>query len=713
MEDNFMNSILIIAEKPSVGVSLSKVVGANNRNDGYYEGNGYVVSWCVGHIVGLAEPEEYGGKYAEKPWKVENLPIIPDDWKLTVNKDKRKQFEVLKKLMNRADITEIVCATDAAREGELIFRYVYNKTGCKKPFKRLWISSLEESAIKDGMENLRPGSDYDNLYASGYCRDRADFLLGMNLTRLYSAVYRTFLSVGRVQTPTLAMIVERDYKVNNFVKEKYFMVNLEFNNTTASSERIDDLAEAEKIKSACDNKTVTVKEIKREKKTVNPPKIFDLTSMQREANRLYGFTAQETLESAQRLYESRLITYPRTDSQYLTEDMAGTVQGVIEVLLEKLPKYKGAEYTPNVERVINSALVGDHHGIIPTAEVADANLSNLTEEEWCVLMLIINKLFCATADKYEYEAVTAVIDCNGFSFTSKSKTILKDGWKAIERFIKSSEHEDIPTFDPNYKVPAILAELGIKAETSFALDEGQTFENPACNIEEKWTSPPAHFTEDTLLKQMEIAGQRDVASASDFVGEELVKCGLGTPATRAGIIETLIKRKYIVRRNKKLIATEKGINLIDVVPDSVKSAKLTAEWETELHKIAKGEANADDFMGKIEDFTRKIVAENSAAEPAVAFRTPSDTEKIIFIGCCPKCGDGDVAENSKAYSCFLRCGFVIWKSTASKTITPAQAKQLLEKGRTDKIKGFKNKAGKSFDAALVLSKDYKVEFDFK
>ena len=680
---NYSTHKLVISEKPSVAMSISKILGANNRKDGYMQGGGYIVSWCVGHLIGLAEPEEYDSKYGEKPWRVEHLPIIPVNWKFAVNKDTKKQYEVLKKLMNSADVSEIVCATDSGREGECIFRYVYTAANCRKPFKRLWISSLEESAIREGFKNLRRGSDFDNLYASGFCRAKADYLIGYNLTRLYSAVYRSFLSVGRVQTPTLAMIAERDYKVKNFIKEKFYTINLNCGDFVATSERIDDLSVAERIAFACEDGTAAVTEVKRVKKAENPPKLYDLTTLQREANRQFSFSAQETLDITQKLYEKKLVTYPRTDSQFITEDMAGTASDMIEIVMfSQSSLYSGLGYKPDISRVIDNSRVSDHTAVIPTAEIAEVNIDSLPDGERKILSLIMNKLLCSTADKHEYETVSATVECGGYSFTLNNKRVIKDGWKAIERRFKGGTDSEKPL--------------------ALNLTEGQRFNN--CNgfVNEKWTSPPKHYTEDTLLQSMETAGNKDYDNDSD-----VEKKGIGTPATRAATIETLIKRGYVVRDKKNILVTDKGDNLIKIVPDSVKSARLTAEWETVLQKIAKGEYSADRFMSDITAFTRKLVADNSVICGESANVFVKSQEKI---GKCPKCG-GTVIENSKAYSCGKKCGFVIWKTIAKKAITAEMAIQLLEHGKTDKIAGFKGKNG-DFEAMLVVKSDFTIGFKF-
>ena len=429
------NKILVIAEKPSVAQSIAKALGVHERKDGYIEGNGYVVSWCIGHLVGPANADSYDEKF--KKWSLDTLPIIPQEWQFIISEDKNKQFGVLKKLMNSKDIDEIVCATDAGREGELIFRLVYNQAECKKPFKRLWISSMEESAIQTGFENLKDGTEYDNLYQSALCRAKADWIIGINATRLFSCLYNRTLNVGRVQTPTLAMLCERDNSIGSFQKEKYFNVHLKTDSVDAVLEKVKEQPEADKIKSECNGKTANVVSVKREQKTVNPPKLYDLTTLQREANRLYGFTAQQTLDYTQSLYEMKLCTYPRTDSQFLTEDMGETAKSIIDLVIKRIPHFEGYSYTPDIPKVLNSKKVSDHHAIIPTAELENVNFDEVPDGEKKILFLIANKLLCATSEKHIYETVTAEISCGGYSFTTKGKTVISDGWKAVENKFKA------------------------------------------------------------------------------------------------------------------------------------------------------------------------------------------------------------------------------------------------------------------------------------
>ena len=689
-----MGKILVIAEKKAQGQAYASALGATVKKDGYMEGNNYIVTWCQGHLVGLSEPHEYDKKYDVPPWETNltDLPIIPATWKFTVDKDKRKQFETVKKLLNSPEVTEIIIGTDAGREGECIFRYVYHAANCKnRNVKRLWLASLEEKAIREGFKNLRLWSEFDNLYDAGLCRAKADWLIGMSGTRLMSAVYKTFLSVGRVQTPTLAMIAERDNKVKNFVKEKYFNVKINCGGFTASSERINDLPKAEQIQAACTGKTAAVTSVKREQKTVKLPKLYDLCTLQREANRIYGYTAQQTLDTLQGLYLRKITTYPRVDSQYITDDMADSTAYLVERFFNKFNK-KGDSYknTCNISQVVNSNLVHDHHAILPTLEAVKSDLSGLSEEENNILFLIITKLLCAVENPYVYETITVKIVCGSNEFTAKGRRDISLGWKQMDVVAKAISG---------------FAEKADEVETFLSVDEEQTFQNPVCNIVEGWTSPPKHYTEDTLLSAMETAGNADYDSDSD-----VEKKGIGTPATRAGTIETLVKRGYIVRDKKNILATEKGSNLVKIVPNNIKSPKLTAEWETELQKIERGESGADDFMSGITAFTKTLVAINSTAaqEHINSFSSSSGAN---IIGKCVKCG-GDVIENSKAYSCGKRCGFVIWKTIASKSISAAQAIKLLEKGKSDKIKGFKGGKG-DFEAFLIVKKDFTIGFEFE
>lgn len=685
---------LIIAEKPSVAQSIAKVLGASNREDGYISGDKYLISWCVGHLVGLSSPEMYDEKY--KSWNFETLPIIPEKWLFSINASTKAQFFKLKELISRSDVDELICATDAGREGECIFRFVYNKLGCKKPFKRLWVSSLEESAIKEGFQNLKPGNNYDNLFSAGLARAKADWLVGMNATRLFSVRYNSKLNIGRVQTPTLAMIVQRDYDIKHFVKQKYYTAEIDCGAFIAATERIDDETDAKAIAEKCSGRNASVIEITKEIKTVNPPKLYDLTTLQREANRQYGYTAQQTLDYTQSLYEKKLCTYPRTDSQYITDDMADTALRRVSLVCEHIECCKGLSVPePDIQRIVNNSKVSDHHALLPTDEIATVDITALPEGERSILFLISAKLVCAVASPHKYEAVKVKLNCENTIFSVSGRTVISDGWKQLEASIKNRLKGNDDNEDKEEQEKSLPE-----------LSQGQVFERVSADISEHFTTPPKPFTEDTLLKAMETAGNKDYDEDSD-----VEKKGLGTPSTRASIIEGLVKRGYLERKKKQLNATEKGINLIDVVPDEVKSAKMTADWESELQNIEKGNSSASDFMQNIERFTSDICTRYCSIAENKAFR-PAEKEPICT---CPKCGK-EVLETAKAYSCCGGkdgCGFIIWKTIAGKNISAAQAKKLVIKKKSDLIKGFKGKTGKVFDAYLVFKDDFTVGFEFQ
>lgn len=685
---------LVIAEKPSVGKAIANVLGITGlKKDGYIECKDYIVTWCVGHLVDLVMPEEYDERY--KKWSFDTLPIIPDTWKFGVSPSTSKQYKVVKELMNRKDVDEIICATDAGREGECIFRYVYNHTKCSKPFKRLWISSVEDKAIRDGMENLRNSSDFDSMFAAGLCRAEADWLVGMNLSRLFTCRYGSKLTVGRVQTPTLAMIVKRDSDIKNFVKQKFFTVELDCGTFTVSSARIDNENTADSLVTKCNSSTAIVTSVDTTIKKVNPPKLYDLTTLQREANRQYGYTAQQTLDYLQSLYEKKLATYPRTDSQFLTEDMNQTALNVIDTIYSSIPEFKPkCEFEPNIKHLMNNKKVSDHHAIIPTVEIANRNLDELPDGEKNILLLIAAKLITAAAPVHKYESVKITVNCENTDFTATGKTILESGFKAVEKQLKAhlkGSSESNSKVEDNEK---ILPDV----------TQGQSFDNVSASSAEHFTSPPKPFTEDTLLSAMETAGNSDYDENSN-----VEKKGLGTPATRAGIIEQLVKRGYIERNKKQISATETGASLIEVVPDKVKSPKFTAEWETRLQAIEKGKESDTAFMNDIEDYIREIVKEySSTAENSVL-----SSERSV-IGKCPKCGK-NVIEFPKSYSCESGkdgCGFVIWKEISGKKISSEAAKQLLQNDKTGLIKGFTSKSGKNFDCCLKLDTENKIVFDF-
>jgi DNA topoisomerase-3 len=677
-------SVLVIAEKPSVGMSLAAVLGSNVKKSGYMEGGGYIVSWCIGHLVALADAGAYGD-YAK--WRREDLPILPEEWQYTVSEDRKQQFEVLRGLMNRADVDRLVCATDAGREGELIFRFVYQMAKCKKPFSRLWISSMEESAIKRGFAELKDGAEYDNLYRSALCRARADWIIGINMTRLFSALYGKTLAVGRVQSPTLAMLTERQQRISGFVKEKYHIVRLDMGGgVCALGAHIPGAEEAEAIRAACDKKQAVCVSVKRDRKTAAPPKLFDLTALQREANRLFGYTAKQTLDLAQTLYEKKLLTYPRTDSRYLTSDTAAGVPALVNTAAALIG---ATAETVNAAQVINDAKVSDHHAIIPTAALAKADTAALPETERNIISMVCARLVCAVHEKHAYETITAAFDCGGYSFTAKGRTVTADGWKAVDTFFKNA--------------PELKDEGADGGEDSAALppvSEGQTF-TAAATVAEHFSKPPAPHTEDTLLSAMENAGAEETT-------DEAERRGLGTPATRAAVIENLVTRGFVARKGKQLLPTHDGENLIKILPKALTSAKLTAEWENALTLIAKGEADADSFMRGIADTARAIVAGNAA--PAEDFKGLFTTDRPPreAIGACPRCGAG-VVESAKNFHCENRaCGFVMWKNdrffeSRKKELTKTIAAALLKDGRA-KVKGLHSeKSGKTYDAVILLA----------
>ena len=631
-------SILIIGEKPSVSRAISAVVGASSTKKGYTEGNGYIVSWCVGHLVGLRFPNDYGNGWEQK-WSFSQLPMIPDKWQFQVTDSTKAQYNLLKSLMNRGDISEIICATDADREGECIFRYVYNMARCRKPVKRLWVSSLEESAIRKALTTMKPMSAYDNLFNSGYARARADWLVGMNSSRLFSVRYGGKLNIGRVQTPTLAMIVQRDAEVNGFVKQKYYTADLNCGEFILSSARIDDENVAESLISACDGNTVTISSVKREVKTDKAPKLYDLTTLQREANKAYGYTAQQTLDYTQSLYEGKLVTYPRTDSRYLSDDMLQTALEFTK-LCDSYFGF-GISHTPDIKKVINNSKVSGHHAIIPTNRIVTADLCSLPTGERNILTLIATKLICATAPAHKYEAVKLTGICNGAEFTATCRTVLDMGWK---RFIKQNDKEK-----PDEKaLPAV--------------SEGQTFTVKASKGEH-FTSPPKPYTEDTLLSAMERAG-------NEGYDEDTEKKGLGTPATRAATIESLVKNGYVERDGKQLRATDRGKEFIKVVPNEVKSAKLTAEWESKLQQIEHGSLPESIFMSSIQQFVAEMCRKYGSVDKSV---TLSDNHEPV--GNCPKCG-AEVVKGKFGYYCKGKCGMNIAKVYGVE-LSDAQVKALL------------------------------------
>ncbi len=639
-------SKLIIAEKNSVAKAIAPVVGANTRKDGYYEGNGYIVSWCVGHLVSSYKPDDYSEKWSNN-WSFEQLPMIPEMWKFKVNVP--DQYKVVKNLLNENSVTEVICATDADREGECIFRYTYKLSGCNKPVKRLWVSSLEETAIKDALAKMKDWSAFDNLYHAGFSRTKADWLIGMNATRLFSVRYNTTLKIGRVKTPTLAMIVKRDYEVENFITQKYFTIDLNCGSFVAESERIDDEHKADEILPRVTGKTASVTEVKKEIKTMNPPKLYDLTTLQREANKYFGYTAEQTLKALQTLYEAKLATYPRTDSQYLTDDMEDTAVNVTKIVYEKFPTF-GNIVDINIKRCINNSKVTGHHAILPTEKIKDADLSELPEEQKNILLLISSKLVLATAAPHKYEAVKVTVICENTDFKATGKTVLENGWKSLEEkmkaLLKSKETDDE------------------KAEKKLPdLTQGQQFENVTAEKTEHWTSPPKPYTEDTLLSAMEHAGQEEF-------DDDVEKKGLGTPATRAAIIEEIIQNGCAVRKGKQILSTDIGKQLIKVVPDNIKSPLMTAEWENQLLQIERGNLSESVFMDTIKNHVIELCQTYGQNDDSVSFRKEAES-----LGKCPKCGN-DVKNGKYGFYCTGKCGMNLAK-VYGKELTETQLQKLL------------------------------------
>ncbi len=646
---------LIIAEKPSVANAIAPVVGATSRRKGYTEGNGYIVSWCYGHLVGLSMPDNYCEEWAATPWTFEQLPMIPERWKFRITDSSKEQFMVLKQLMADSRVDSIICATDADREGECIFRYVYNLCGCKKPVMRLWVSSLEAAAIRTGLSQMQSSSKYNSLFNAGFSRAKADWLVGMNFSRLFSVRYDTRLNTGRVQTPTLAMIVKRDADVKNFVKQKYFTVELNCGQFIAVSDRIDDESTAAQLTAACNGSTAELTEVKKENKKESPPKLYDLTTLQRDANKMFGYTAQQTLDAMQGLYEAKLATYPRTDSQYLSDDMEASTTAVIQAILNASTFraiVPDTAYTPDVKRCINNAKVTGHHAIIPTMSGAKADLNALPEEQRNILLLIAFRLMCATAMPHRYTYMSVTVSCNGKLFYATGKEVVEAGWKAIEQKAKAVLKKKSEDDEPEEQ-----------EQTLPELQQGMKFTNVTAEKAEHWTSPPRSYTEDTLLSAMEHAGQ-------DNYDDETEKKGLGTPATRAGIIEALEKHGYIQRKGKKISATEKGVTLIGVVPEEVKSPKLTADWEMKLQQIERGTYNPAAFMQEITDYVRSTCSKYSSEDSGVTFAKP-----VQFTGKCPKCGS-EVKKGKFGFYCTAKCGMFLSK-VFGKELTETQLTSLL------------------------------------
>lgn len=697
------NKTLVIAEKPSVGISIAKVLGASKRQEGYMEGGSFLVSWCIGHLADFAPADAYDPRYSK--WTCEDLPIIPKVWKYRIFPDTRAQFEILRTLMNDKSVTSIVCATDAGREGELIFRRVCQLCGCKKPVKRLWISSMEEAAIRKGFDNLSDSKDYENLHAAALCRAKADWLVGINGTRLFTCLYHgKTLNVGRVMTPTLALLADRETTITNFKKEKFYTVELDFQTFRAASGRFSSKTDAEALRTACLGKPAVVQSVSRREKTEKPPKLYDLTSLQRDANRLLGYTAKETLDYLQSLYEKRLATYPRTDSRYLTEDMAAGLPALCRTVAGTLPFTEGQPLPVNAAQVVDSSKVTDHHAVIPTMEIANADFTALPTGERNILHLIAVRLLCAVAEPHLCAETTVVLECGGASFSVKGRTVTDMGWKSLERAFLSTWKQKAKPEGPSPALPE--------------LSEGQRLEGMDAILKQGTTSPPPRYTENTLLAAMERAGAEDFAEL-----EDVERKGLGTPATRAGIIEKLVRIGFVERDKKQFIPTESGLALVQAMPDQLKSARLTAEWEERLGAVERGELAPEEFLDGITKMLTELIEKYRTA--SVSSPVLSQSRRAV-TGVCPRCGK-NVVEGKKSFFCesyydASPCGFALWKNdlfftSKHKELTRSVAAALLEKGRVPMTGLYSEKKGVSYDATVVLNDTggkyvrFKLEFD--
>lgn len=707
---------LIIAEKPSVAEEIAKIVGSTKNENGYKIGNDYIISWCYGHLIELATPETYGEEY--KKWDISLLPILPNPFKTLISKKSANQFKILKDLMRRNDVSELIEATDAGREGELIFRLVYEQSGCKKPFKRLWISSLEEKSILDGLNSMKDGSYYDNLYSAAKCRQRADWLYGINLTRLYSGIYSQTLNCGRVQTPTVNLIVQRQREIANFIPKTYYNLIAELPEFEAYK-RVDTKEHAENIIARCTGKNAIVSFLKKEQKKENPPALYDLTTLQRDANRLLGYSAQQTLTLLQSLYEARLSTYPRTDSRYLTTDMAGSTRNLInglieeEILSETTLKYYKINCI-DINRVINDNKVTDHHAIIPTQGLKKAVYDTLPSAERNIITLIVYRLLSAVYRPYEYTLTKVVLSCESEDFETTGKEVHEIGFKEIEAHLKAVFIADKKTNDKEEDTKILPA-----------IEEGNIFTVQSVKKEEKHTEPPKPYTEDTLLLAMETAGK---TVADEEIKEAMKDSGLGTPATRAGIIENIIRTGYVIRDGKKLLPTNKANTFIDLVVDKIKKPDLTGEWEKQLADIQKGIQSEALFMDEITNFLSSFIKDTlqqyNPEESKNTFKRVAPQKEII--GKCPKCGANVIYITTKPksqqdisksyYVCEkekTECGFIISETIAGNKLTKMQIKKLLEKKKTDLLSGFLSKAGKPFSAHIVLKDDFSTGFEFE
>lgn len=679
-----MARFLVIAEKPSVAQSYAKNLSAYKKQDGYMEGENCLVSWCLGHLAEYARPEEYDERYAK--WQFDDLPIIPEKWKLQVSADKKKQFSVLKELMNREDIEYLVNGCDAGREGELIFQRVYDLSGCRKPVRRLWISSMEDEAIRNGFHEMKDAGFYSNLCMAAVCRAKADWLIGMNATRAYTTKYYKKLVVGRVQTPTLAMLTERQDRIEHFQKETFYRVELTDGKLVAVSENITNKADAELLAALCDGSEVIITELKREQKKVSPPKLYDLTSLQREANRYFGFTAKKTLDLLQELYEEKLVTYPRTDSRFVTEDMIGTVEELAGKMPLMLPFVEYGQLGHNIKRVVNNEKVSDHHAILPTKEAVEKGIMDLSVDKKNLMILIGQQVLQAVGEDYLYEQTDVTVNCQKNEFTARGKTAVQMGFKDVEKAFRShcvkTEKEDSDRqLEIPYGYQKGMQLFNVKAETSI-----------------HYTSLPKSFNEDTLLAAMETAGNKEF-------DEKTEKKGLGTPATRASTIEKLVASGYAQRKGKQIIPTAEGRELIRVMPENLKSAGLTAEWENRLLLMERGELNGEQFMDDIVAMLEEIL--NGCRKIPEEERNRFQTAKEL-IGKCPVCGS-DIFEGKRNFYCSNRqCDFALWKDNRflegmEKKLDKKMAKELLDKACTH-IKGlYSKKKDARFDADLLMT----------
>ena len=675
---------LVIAEKPSVAMSIAKVLGATARKEGHMEGAGWLVSWCVGHLAELAEPAVYDPRYGK--WRREDLPILPENWRFNVGQDKRGQFDTLRTLLRREDVSEVVNACDAGREGELIFRTAYHLAGCAKPMKRLWISSMEDGAIREGFASLRPGRDYDGLHQAALCRQKADWLVGINATRLFSVLYNRTLNIGRVMSPTLALIVQREAEIAAFAPEPFYTVELDCGGMTVTGERISVKKDASALAASCEGNTVSIQTAERREKSEKPPALYDLTTLQREANRALGYTAQQTLDYLQALYEKKLCTYPRTDSRYLTDDMENTVPALVSAAAVVCGLDAPGEVLAS--QVCNSGKVTDHHAVVPTRSAAAADLSALPLGEREVLRLVSLALLWAVCPPYRYAETAVVVECAGHSFSAKGKVLLDAGWRAY-------------------------AELPQDAALPGGLTEGMQLPVEAVRVKTGKTAPPKHFTEDSILASMETAGAGDMP-------EDAERKGIGTPATRAAILEKLVASGLVERKKAKkitsLLPTQAGSSLVTVLPEALQSPLLTAEWEQRLGEVERGTLAPEDFMDGIAALVRDLVRDY---QPVSGWKVlfPSDRETI---GPCPRCG-GAVTESKKGFFCENRdCRFVLWKdskffSAKKKQLTKSAAASLLKEGRVKLTGCWSEKTGKTYDATVILEDDgartnYKLEF---